>query len=164
MDIALFICCSNIILSICKYNQFKFNRKKICRKFQPSPFNRYFSLNRPTSEGRLFPVRARLLRVTYSHIGEEACISVVFDTFCVFQYLHIQLLLDYCIRFYNRQFTERHELNKDVLAAFREVCQRISTEEITGSGERTISESTKEHHARWYFPRLPISTIFRPLL
>lgn len=31
---------------------------------------------------------------------------------------NIQLLLDYCVRFYDRQFTERKELNKDILIRF----------------------------------------------
>lgn len=43
---------------------------------------------------------------------------------------NIGLLLDYCVRFYNRQFTERKELNRDVLQRFENLLAEYFTNGI----------------------------------
>lgn len=46
---------------------------------------------------------------------------------------NIKLLLDYCVRFYNRQFSERKELNHDVLVRFENL---LGDYIATGKGEK----------------------------
>ncbi len=47
---------------------------------------------------------------------------------------NIELLLNYCLRFYDRQFITRKEVNKDILVKFEKLLDNYFQSEITQSG------------------------------
>lgn len=54
--------------------------------------------------------------------------------------MNIELLLDYCMRFYERQFTTRSDANKDVLVKFERLMDEyLQSEELRESGLPTVS-------------------------
>lgn len=53
---------------------------------------------------------------------------------------NIELLLDYCMRFYERQFTTRSEVNKDILVRFENLMDEyLQSEQLRESGLPTVS-------------------------
>lgn len=46
--------------------------------------------------------------------------------------MNIELLLDYCMRFYERQFTTRSEVNKDVLVKFEQLLDEYLLSDLPG--------------------------------
>lgn len=53
--------------------------------------------------------------------------------------MNIELLLDYCMRFYERQFTTRSEANKDVLVRFEQLLDEyLQSEQLRQEGLPTV--------------------------
>lgn len=53
--------------------------------------------------------------------------------------MNIELLLDYCMRFYERQFTTRSEANKDVLTRFEQLLDEyLQSEQLRQEGLPTV--------------------------
>ncbi len=52
---------------------------------------------------------------------------------------NIELLLDYCMRFHDRQFTTRHEVNKDVISRFEQLLEAyFQDEQLRQQGLPTV--------------------------
>lgn len=51
--------------------------------------------------------------------------------------MNIELLLDYCLRFYDRQFTTRAETNKDVLVRFERLLDEYPAKRSVKTGGAT---------------------------
>ena len=59
---------------------------------------------------------------------------------------HLKLLLDYCTRFYNRQFSQYSQRNQDTLAHLESYLEQQLNKDLTDSGMPTVQECASALH------------------
>ena len=86
----------------------------------------------------------RTIEDTFQHIAQELCHAVDKHSSQLLT-VYVQLVLDYCLRFYDRQFITRHKVNSSLISRFeRLVDDYLANENLLLKGQPTVAWCASE--------------------